>query len=247
MKKHNQLLRTKGFTLIELLVVVAIIAVLAAILFPVFARARENARRASCMSNLKQMGLGLMMYVQDYDETFPATGFYEPSLTTWIHLIQPYVKNEQVFRCPSSPVAGDLSRAPENGEYGINFWIAQNPPESASYNTRIKLAAVISPATIYMLADSGADYFNDSTALTPATASLYVPGTGAVGRNCGVFNDGTHNVYYPDCQSGRHFGGVNIAFADGHVKWVQSRTVVQEALNYRNFLPSAFIATKDNS
>ena len=69
--RHDRKTRKEGFTLIELLVVIAIIAILAAILFPVFARARENARRTSCLSNLKQIGLGFMQYSQDYDEFFP--------------------------------------------------------------------------------------------------------------------------------------------------------------------------------
>src|SRR5690606_13298398 len=104
----------RGFTLIELLVVIAIISILAAILFPVFARARENARRASCMSNLKQIGLGIMMYTQDYDETYPrclqidaATPpddirWVSGNYWVWQQMIQPYVKNYQIFRCPSS-------------------------------------------------------------------------------------------------------------------------------------------------
>ncbi|MFY7950867.1 MAG: DUF1559 domain-containing protein, partial [Armatimonadaceae bacterium] len=97
---------TKAFTLIELLVVIAIIAILAAILFPVFAQAREKARQASCLSNQKQIGLGLMMYTQDYDETYPTAYLYKNNtLTTnggsaggYIHFtatVHPYVKNEQ--------------------------------------------------------------------------------------------------------------------------------------------------------
>jgi prepilin-type N-terminal cleavage/methylation domain-containing protein/prepilin-type processing-associated H-X9-DG protein len=103
----------KGFTLIELLVVIAIIAILAAILFPVFARARENARRASCQSNLKQIGLGLLQYSQDYDEKMTliyyvpvANGLSWASSNTdeykWMDAIFPYVKSEQLFTCPSS-------------------------------------------------------------------------------------------------------------------------------------------------
>jgi prepilin-type N-terminal cleavage/methylation domain-containing protein len=108
-----------AFTLIELLVVIAIIAILAAILFPVFAQAREKARQASCLSNEKQIGMGLMMYVQDYDETYPPAYQYKNNnwvagtnggasggylhFSLWLH---PYVKNEQVYVCSSDKTRG---------------------------------------------------------------------------------------------------------------------------------------------
>src|SRR4051812_21664015 len=100
---HRRSPRRRGFTLIELLVVIAIIAILAAILFPVFAQARDKARQATCLSNCKQMGLALMMYAQDYDETFPASrrassGCNSGTFTNpWNVVIQPYAKNEKIF------------------------------------------------------------------------------------------------------------------------------------------------------
>jgi prepilin-type N-terminal cleavage/methylation domain-containing protein/prepilin-type processing-associated H-X9-DG protein len=104
MKSRN----TRGFTLIELLVVIAIIAILAAILFPVFAQARERARAVSCLSNSKQIGTGLMMYVQDYDETMPASFAINPPINggqrgeiPFDSQLMPYIKNDQLFGCPS--------------------------------------------------------------------------------------------------------------------------------------------------
>jgi prepilin-type N-terminal cleavage/methylation domain-containing protein/prepilin-type processing-associated H-X9-DG protein len=100
--------RRSGFTLIELLVVIAIIAILAAILFPVFAQAREAARKASCASNLRQLGLGMQMYIQDYDERFPQWGWgannnsaTAEAMTMWHYAIFPYVKNVGIYACPS--------------------------------------------------------------------------------------------------------------------------------------------------
>ena len=100
----------RGFTLIELLVVIAIIAILAAILFPVFARARENARKSTCQSNLKQLSMAWMQYAQDYDEmavkcylssNLSAVRWFRYRLNTYPGMLTPYIKNDQVFECPS--------------------------------------------------------------------------------------------------------------------------------------------------
>ncbi len=108
---------SRGFTLIELLVVIAIIAILAAILFPVFSKAREKARQASCMSNLKQIGAALTMYTEDYDGTYPRGQFWPfDSSYTWIMVLEPYVKNTQVFRCPSG------GNDPYGYGYNIAYW-----------------------------------------------------------------------------------------------------------------------------
>ncbi len=106
MHSRSKFVKEKGFTLIELLIITAIISILAAILFPVFARARENALRATCQSNLEQIGLGIRLYAQDYDGRYAPvqwSGISGTSPGNWSQLIQPYVKSTELFRCPSNP------------------------------------------------------------------------------------------------------------------------------------------------
>jgi len=163
--------RKRGFTLIELLVVIAIIALLAAILFPVFARARENARKSSCLNNLKQIGVGLAQYTQDFDEQYCRASMTPPTMTTqimsWQNVIMPYVKSAQTFACPSnsnrtkgfigcpscSPVKGNPDNVPIS--YGANQgknnnkgpFSAQNVPEAVS------LADIQSPTSVIAICE----------------------------------------------------------------------------------------------
>ena len=196
----------KGFTLIELLVVIAIIAILAAILFPVFARAREKARQTSCLSNLKQLGLGMLMYAQDYDELMPAgIGYWttwqvDPSTNRrdnpWWRNIYPYIKNGQIFVCPSYP---GFSSA-------INDWPAMAEVPVMGYGANMRLnrmviAKIKEPASLYMISDDTNSYVY----LYPSITAL-------------------HSSYDWDSQlpvsSARHNDGNNYCFADGHAKWL---------------------------
>jgi prepilin-type N-terminal cleavage/methylation domain-containing protein len=178
------LTRKRGFTLVELLVVIAIIAILAAILFPVFARARENARRASCLSNLKQMGVGIMMYTQDYDEIYPEMN---TNGRAWMYNIQPYVQNYNVFACPSSDqgYGGTTSYTftqngyayIQAGNYGGNF-LLMKVEGNVNYAPLpvVNLASVISPAATYLVMDSGGYYADPGHALY-TSGFYYLPGS----------------------------------------------------------------------
>ena len=120
-------MRRTGFTLIELLVVIAIIAILAAILFPVFAKAREKARQTSCLNNIKQITLGCLQYIQDYDEKFvddsaiPGNPVPVGGICSWRFKIQPYIKNWQVFNCPSSGQMFDWSSTSVQGQGAYGY------------------------------------------------------------------------------------------------------------------------------
>jgi prepilin-type N-terminal cleavage/methylation domain-containing protein len=144
MKKRPDTRRRRGFTLIELLVVIAIIAILGAILFPVFAQAREKARQAACLSNGKQIATGLMMYAQDYDERLPRwwtpTGGQNNQARDWKNDIEPYVKNWDIYRCPS--------RNTQWPGYGYNAFFATDTGvamPTIQFTTRQLLVADVRP------------------------------------------------------------------------------------------------------
>ncbi len=221
----------KGFTLIELLVVIAIISILAAILFPVFARARENARRSSCMSNLKQIGLGMMQYTQDFDEIFPpAFAWNNPAGTpseldtnpgkpsgafqmnsastighyrTWMDATFPYVKSVQIYRCPSvtDDVRAHYGYNAAFGGYGTSRWDFDNTTTASQYWTPLAQAQIQRPAEIIMNLDMN-NVWSAERATPAAMGTTIAEG----GKN-----------WTP------HLDGGNIAYADGHVKW-QPRT-----------------------
>ena len=183
----------RGFTLIELLVVIAIIAILAAILFPVFARAREKARQSSCLSNMKQIALGHLMYAQDYDEQIvPNLGYFNsdnlnpPESMWWYMKVQPYIKNEQILQCPSVSTQaysiGGGSTANYECDYAMNTFIA-----------RAALADIQAPAATVLNCERGNTYVR-----------VYNPGGGG-------------NAYH--AMTWRHNDGSNYSFADGHAKW----------------------------
>ena len=209
----------RAFTLIELLVVIAIIAILAAILFPVFARARENARRASCMSNLKQIALGFAQYTQDYDEKLPlwfanldgsATTDFTATTTNagqpgydqgWAELIQPYLKSTQIFQCPSES-GGPAPAGSNSTGYSDYMYNGDISSYNSGTTSGLSLAAMNYPSNTVLNTDSMSNYSAQISGNDYAWAAPYAM------------------AYYT-----RHLDGANISFVDGHVKWLKPQNV----------------------
>ncbi len=199
--------RRFGFTLIELLVVIAIIAILASILFPVFARARENARRSSCMSNLKQIGLGIMQYVQDYDGFFPYVRVLSTPKINWGQSIYPYVKSTQIFQCPSNP---QKDYANGMGSNGPGY---PNAPASYAMNDRMGsvnfTAATVQPP----LHEAGLDKSAQKIMIAEDS-----PPTGTAPTPLYAYWDWGNTNGFETYGFAGHLGTSNWLFFDGHVK-----------------------------
>ncbi len=213
-------MKRQGFTLIELLVVIAIIAILAAILFPVFAKAREKARQTACLNNQKQLGLGLMQYTQDYDETYPPCAFYDGggwALRNLLSdLLEPYTKNKQIWHCPSEPGTG-IEYSPADGGYwpmdfAVNFNL--HPWYNRDYNggtgtTIVSMAAVQNPAQVCSM-------FDVKTNPGSAGYAFWLRYVDYVWKKT---QTGSPKIFEI------HSEGLNFIFADGHAKWSKEAAV----------------------
>ena len=246
----------RGFTLIELLVVIAIIAILAAILFPVFARARENARKSSCQNNMKQLALGFKQYLNDFDERYPivavanTTGSntsYAPPYG-WADALQPYIRNTQVYQCPS-----DTAEATDNsGQNGFSdYWYNKNfvrvIPRGGINITTGANESMLGSSAQTILAGDGGNLNGDNTGTGRyaicgseggyAGSPALPPGHTADNTACDLTGLGTppstttidadSTASYPSAQI--HLEGANFAFADGHVKWLRGNNASQSA------------------
>jgi len=242
--------KSKGFTLIELLVVIAIIAILAAILFPVFAQAREKARAAACLSNLKQLGLGYAQYEQDYDETVPSGTNPCGGGNGWAGQIYPYVQSLGVFLCPDDTGPGDVISYAVNANM-VGYTAAITPiPATISIMTSpsmtVQLLEVVncsgfiinvndvqhSPCAlgISIVSSNTLNGGNSGNGATTATSLKYATGVLANAYPVGDALDAnpadiTGTNSYFTSSDGRHQTGANFLMADNHAKWLKPNAV----------------------
>lgn len=230
---REEKMKRKAFTLIELLVVIAIIGILAAILFPAFARARAQARKSACQSNLKQLGLAIHQYLQDFDETYPRANNRSGAVSEyWYQIIDPYVKNRQIFICPESgfiryggSYGWNTCGTSPIGNTGNGFGYYYGQACTPSGNS-LHMAAVTEPAASILLADPPSNAYNLS--------GLYAF-AGTTKDHMPVLHGGIVGPFFPKpSQTGvplaSYEGGGNYLFADGHVKYLPADKAYRSAL-----------------
>ena len=221
MSSTNNRHRNGAFTLIELLVVIAIIAILAAILFPVFAQAREKARTASSGSNVRQLGLSILMYKQDYDEKHPFGGWLPDNIGSgeWQNSCSPYIKNKGLYYCPSS---GDDTENPADPTQ----WSWNRNPVSYLYNNQLGRdrrpvgdARIKAPAETWMLLDGHSDWGGREGVDWMGRAKTVWLMEDTTFGSAGSLVTGWLSWQGFTWALPRHNQGANVCFADGHVKY----------------------------
>ena len=206
-----------AFTLIELLVVIAIIALLAAILFPVFGRAREQGRKSSCASNLKQLGLATAMYTQDNDEYLPIYSTSGPTVF-WSTRIEPYVKNRMTWFCPSYE-RSVVNPSDNASTYGANYAIMGKHLANFTRSTQVLLYADTEGAyTGSASKNAGCNSFTEGFLRVYDPVEQALPPSSA----CKTYLQTTAGT------SPRHLGGSNATFVDGHVKWLKQDLFIKQ-------------------
>jgi prepilin-type N-terminal cleavage/methylation domain-containing protein/prepilin-type processing-associated H-X9-DG protein len=249
-------MRRRGFTLIELLVVIAIIAILAAILFPVFAQAREKARQTSCLSNTKQIGTAVQMYIQDYDETFPFSDNFGVKIAGspvqggyqyWGDAIFPYTKNGGESTHPTYKGGtlhyGPVQRCPSVANwwtgYAYNIQLGYYPTgqlgqtSTASIYTGVTLGSVNRPADLIVIMDNQPQYswlrnvLGRDDAASQIIDYRWFPTSDVTTCMTNYNWPESEKLFGPSkvgtiIPSGRHNGGINTVYADGHSKWIRT-------------------------
>lgn len=237
--------RASAFTLIELLVVIAIIAILAAILFPVFAKARDKARQATCQSNMKQIGLGILQYAQDADETLPPASFKNGSFVTgWDLMSAAYMGSgvrrggtPGIFLCPNDDVArAGANESPRTyalteGRNGVVNNTTEIAPDGTQMRLSTPLPRIEAPADTLMMAE-----FPNASNRFGQSESAFVQrprapeGGNTRAQNCTV---GQGTCVPSDIRNSIHNNGWNYLFCDGHVKWLTpEKTISTPGVNY---------------